>query len=30
MANNSGELFSGFAGLYKLVGGAWVQQNDMV
>ncbi|MCA1965497.1 MAG: T9SS type A sorting domain-containing protein, partial [Flavobacterium sp.] len=27
MANNSGELFSGFAGLYKLVGSAWVQQN---
>lgn len=26
-ANNSGELFSGFAGLYKLVGSAWVQQN---
>ena len=27
IANNSGELFSGFAGLYKLVGSAWVQQN---
>ncbi|WP_238989452.1 T9SS type A sorting domain-containing protein [Flavobacterium sp. LMO8] len=26
-ANNSGELFSGFAGLYKLVGSAWIQQN---
>ncbi|TXI70362.1 MAG: T9SS type A sorting domain-containing protein [Flavobacterium sp.] len=27
IANNSGELFSGFAGLYKLTGSAWVQQN---
>lgn len=27
MANNSGELFSGFADLFKLVSGAWVQQN---
>ena len=27
IANNSGELFSGFAGLYKLVGSTWVQQN---
>lgn len=27
IANNSGELFSGFAGLYKLSGSAWVQQN---
>lgn len=26
-ANNSGELFSGFAGLYKLVGSTWIQQN---
>lgn len=25
--NNAGELFSGFAGLYKLDGGNWVQQN---
>lgn len=27
MANAAGELFSGFAGLYKLVGSAWVLQN---
>ena len=27
VANNAGDLFSGFAGLYKLVGGAWIQQN---
>lgn len=27
MANAAGELFSGFAGLFKLVGSAWVQQN---
>lgn len=27
MANNSGELFSGFGDLFKLSGGAWVQQN---
>ncbi|MGX7667737.1 VPS10 domain-containing protein [Flavobacterium pedocola] len=26
-ANSLGELYSGFAGLYKLDGGAWVQQN---
>lgn len=25
--NNTGELFSGFAGLYKLDGGNWIQQN---
>ncbi|WP_333807944.1 T9SS type A sorting domain-containing protein [Flavobacterium sp.] len=27
VANNSGELFSGFANLFKLSNGAWVQQN---
>lgn len=27
MANNSGELFSGFGNLFKLTSGAWVQQN---
>lgn len=27
-ANGAGELYSGFAGLYKLVGSAWVQQNS--
>lgn len=26
-ANTAGELFSGFAGLYKLSGSSWVQQN---
>jgi type IX secretion system substrate protein len=27
MANKEGDLFSGFGNLFKLVGGAWVQQN---
>lgn len=27
MANSQGELFSGFGNLFKLSGGAWVQQN---
>ena len=27
MANSAGDLFSGFGNLFKLTGGAWVQQN---